>query len=197
MRLLNQACYLSAVVLWATVTRLPHAGCQGQGVLLWRDCGGGGSLISCDPSQAFSPQLHCFIMTWTPPGSLQTTLAPSKYHICHLCLNPQSWIMFECEMESERGWRERKEGVIYPEYAPYFSIFNCSRCWKNAFFWQCSLFNWSYLAWHFHDAWRQKQILRMAIIESTIFWFLVSNMDQAQIILEYAFPIMQTEGVFY
>lgn len=64
----------------------------------------GGSLISCDPSQAFLPQLHCFIMTWTPPRSLQTTLAPSKYHICHLCLNPQSWIMFECELESERRW---------------------------------------------------------------------------------------------
>lgn len=92
----------------ATVSRLPQAGCQGRGVLLC--LGRGGSLISCDPSQASLPQLHRFIMTWTPPGSLQTTLASSKYHICHLRLMVDYGC--ECEMESKRGWRGREEGVL-------------------------------------------------------------------------------------
>lgn len=63
---------------------LPQAGCQGQGVLLWR--GAPWSLVI--PPRHLRLQLHCFITTRTPTRQPRKQhWPPSKYHICHLCLN--------------------------------------------------------------------------------------------------------------
>lgn len=95
-RMLNWAWYLSVVVLSCgeptPTSWLSRARCSLTG----------SSLISCDPSQATSLQLHCFIMTWPPPSCLKTTLPPSKYHICHIRLK-SAVVDYVCECEMESG----------------------------------------------------------------------------------------------
>lgn len=73
----------------------------------------GGSLISCDPSQASSPQLHRFIMTWPPPAASKqhcplqniTSAISVWIHTGGLCL----WVW---DGEQERVKRQRRRRAL-------------------------------------------------------------------------------------
>lgn len=91
----------------AAVNWLPQAGCQGQGVLLWRRA----------PWSPVIPPRHlcrsCTASLWhgLHPAASKQHCSLQKYRICHLCLNPQWWIMFvSVRWRAQEGKEtERKE----------------------------------------------------------------------------------------